>query len=59
MTMTKSSLTMQATDVIGSIGPVQSSTLTFPGGAKMPLIGFGTYKVDKADSVRYEHMLTL
>ena len=50
---------MQATGVIGSIGPVQSSTLTFPGGAKMPLIGFGTYKVDKADSVRYEHMLTL
>ena len=44
---------LQAAGVIGSIGPVQPSTLTFPGGAKMPLIGFGTYKVDKADSVRY------
>ena len=44
---------MQAAGIIGSIGPVQPSTLTFPGGAKMPLIGFGTYKVDKADSVRY------
>ncbi|RYZ77736.1 MAG: hypothetical protein EOP04_30835 [Proteobacteria bacterium] len=41
----------KAAGVVGSIGPVQPSTLTFPGGAKMPLIGFGTYKVDKADSV--------
>ena len=34
------------------IAPPQSDSLLLPGGARMPLIGFGTYKVDKADSVR-------
>ena len=33
--------------------PPQSDSLLLPGGARMPLIGFGTYKVDKADSVRW------
>ena len=33
--------------------PPQSDSVLLPGGARMPLIGFGTYKVDKADSVRW------
>lgn len=31
----------------------QSEFLLLRSGAKLPLVGFGTYKVDKADSVRY------
>ena len=31
----------------------QSDFLLLRSGAKLPLVGFGTYKVDKADSVRY------
>ncbi len=30
----------------------QSEFLLLRSGAKLPLVGFGTYKVDKADSVR-------
>lgn len=33
--------------------PPQSESTLLPGGTRMPLIGFGTYKVDKAESVRY------
>ncbi|KAL3155073.1 hypothetical protein ABBQ38_011137 [Trebouxia sp. C0009 RCD-2024] len=32
--------------------PPQSESTLLPGGTRMPLIGFGTYKVDKAESVR-------
>ena len=33
--------------------PPQDDSLLLPSGARMPLVGFGTYKVDKVDSVRY------
>ena len=35
--------------------PPQDDSLLLPSGARMPLVGFGTYKVDKADSVRYAY----
>ena len=35
----------------------QSEYLLLRSGANLPLVGFGTYKVDKADSVRYAAFL--
>ena len=43
---------MQNGAVTALTAPAQSDSILLHSGARMPLIGFGTYKVDKADSVR-------
>lgn len=44
---------MQEGAATAMTAPPQDDSLLLPSGARMPLVGFGTYKVDKADSVRY------
>lgn len=36
----------------GQASTSQSPVITLPGGTALPLIGFGTYKIDSADTVR-------